>query len=253
MKKHILLFLLAIPFFAIVSCSDTNNTTKETDDSNELKLSFDGTEIHYSEDFNEEEVEILGQFLIEADFTDGSKKTVYISKSEDKYQFKMPVKEGYEKDEGFIDLVELFASQLSSSVFSGEKVEIVLCNNELETLKTVQMIEGINLGYNMRNFDGIDWQYDNNVTDIQIESLRNYLNEKGYLDNKIQQVIFLRDELWFHIQLYVAKEDYEDSGFKSKVKEMGQEIFDKVVFCETLQVDICNDLGLSQVTYFYNN
>ena len=149
------------------------------------------------------------------------------------------------------ELAELFASQISSMVFGGENVEIILCNNDLETLKTVKMQEGIQLGYNMREFDGVEWQFDNNVTDIQVESLKNYLKGKDYIDNKIQKVLFINGVLGLEIHLIASEDNFTDEAFKENVETIGQEIFDKVIFCDYLEVHISDDLGFSQAVYFY--
>jgi len=101
------------------------------------KLEFNGGELFYTSKVDKDEAQKLGEFLVEAGFYDGVLKSVQLTKSGGKYQFRMVVKKNVEKDESYIEIAKLFAEELSMYVFDNEKVEIHLCDKYFKTLRVV--------------------------------------------------------------------------------------------------------------------
>ena len=128
MKKNI----FGIVFFTllIVSC---NNYGKEK--------TFNGTQLFYTSNVTENEVNKLGQFLIDWGFADGEYKTVQLNKTGNTYEVRMVVKTGLENDQEYRNLFRLATNQISEGAFNGANVDIHLCNDKLKTLSVVPMLK----------------------------------------------------------------------------------------------------------------
>lgn len=100
---------------------------------------YNGVQLFYTDAVTEAEADALGNYLITAEFADGEKKSVQLDKTNGNYLFRMVVKEGYESNDEFSVIAQAFAADLSTNVFNGSPVEVHLCDENLKTLRTVQM------------------------------------------------------------------------------------------------------------------
>ena len=90
MKKiGIVLFVAAL----FVSCNNFGE-----------KKVFDGTEIYYKDGVSAEQVDKLGESLMESGFANGDRKSVQFVKDGDAYVFKMVVKEEFLDNESYKNL-----------------------------------------------------------------------------------------------------------------------------------------------------
>ena len=106
------------------------------------RLEYKGSELYYTNNVTEAEAKKLGDYLYNGGvFSDENKGTVQLDKSGDKYLLRMVVKEGIDKDENYQKLIPLFAKGVSKNVFNGAKVEVQLCDSNLNTLKTIPMAD----------------------------------------------------------------------------------------------------------------
>ena len=191
MKRVIILMVLAVTAAGIVSCSNYGK-----------KKMFDSTELYYTDKVTEAEADALGKYLQEEGFTDGDDtKTVQLTKEGDTYQFRMVVKEGYEKDEEYIAIAQAFVYNLSKDVFDGEKVEIHLCDEKLETLKVIEMDESNTNNFEIKEFDGTEIEYDNSVSSSEVEALGNYLVDTGFTDGTTKSVKFIKENHYCPIRI----------------------------------------------------
>jgi len=129
MKKIIFSFILCFLIIPLISC-----------DFFRKEKTFNGTQIFYTSSVTVNEVDILGAYLITGGFADGDKKTVQLNKSGNTYEFRMVVKKGIEQDPAYRELTKEFAIELSDYVFNGQKVDIHLCNDKLQTLFVIPMM-----------------------------------------------------------------------------------------------------------------
>jgi len=102
-------------------------------------LKFNGGELFYTDAVTRDEADNLGRFLVEQEFFDGEYKSVQLHKDGATYQFRMVIKKGLEKDEQFIQIAKAFCAELIVH-FGGEKVDIHLCDENLETLRVVVLM-----------------------------------------------------------------------------------------------------------------
>ena len=125
MKKIILLLITGI----IVSCSNYGE-----------KITQDGTEVYYEDPALKEMAEATAGYLKEMGFTDGTPKSVQITK-DSMYNFRMVVQEGVEKDENMEVSFMALGFLLSKEIFDGEAINFQLCDNTFATIKSIP-IEG---------------------------------------------------------------------------------------------------------------
>jgi hypothetical protein len=103
-----------------------------------VKLIFNAGELYYTQPVTRSEAEKLGQYLVKAKFFDGTRKSVQIKKSGQTYQFRLVIKEGYDRNEEYIGRVKAFSTELSENVFHNVPVETHLCDSYLKTLRVVK-------------------------------------------------------------------------------------------------------------------
>ncbi len=126
MKK--LLFLI-LPLL-LASCTDYGE-----------KVTYNGTDVYYKDGATLEDADKLGAYLEEAEFADGVEKSVMIVKNEGgNYVFRMVVQEGAE--EGNDTMFQLMAMGISMGAFDNQPIDVDLCDNTFQTLKTIPYAYG---------------------------------------------------------------------------------------------------------------
>ena len=100
---------------------------------------YDGVQLFHTDKVTDAEADSLGNYLVKEKFADGQEKTVQLTKSGDSIQFRMVVKAGIDKDQSQTKIFKFFATMLSAQVFNGEPLQLQLCDDHLNTLKTVLM------------------------------------------------------------------------------------------------------------------
>ncbi|MFC7356743.1 hypothetical protein ACFQO1_03515 [Jejudonia soesokkakensis] len=128
MKKTILLIAAA---FLMLACDGYGE-----------KVTYDGTEVYYKDAALKTKAEATGAYLQEMGFTDGSSKSVQITK-DSIYNFRMVVQEGMAQDSTRDVNFMALGFLLSKDVFDGENIHFDLCDNTFETIRTIP-IEGFN-------------------------------------------------------------------------------------------------------------
>lgn len=239
-KVNCFLCVFVILIFAISCNSSTKGEVKDEKDYGE-KISVDGTDVYYKDGVTKEEAVSLGTFLEESSFTNGKAKSVQIVKQDDTYQFRMVIKDGYEDDPEYIEMAEAYSASISSSVFHGAQVEMHLCDKDLETLRVVKMTQGVTLGYNKKDIDGIEFQYDNNVTEGEVDGLSALLVDTGFAEGEIIGVLFLKEYLGHQLFLEVAEENYTDEAFREYMQSYSQRIADEILDGQRLEVNLCDE------------
>jgi|GEM_PF-5163060 len=101
------------------------------------RLTFNGGELFYTNKTTKAEATRLGNYLVKTGFFNGDFKSVQLTREGRWYQVRMVVKTGNENDLQFLELVKVFATELSREVFDGQPVEIHLCDPYFKTLRVV--------------------------------------------------------------------------------------------------------------------
>lgn len=104
------------------------------------KVVYDGTEIYYLEEISEDLANNTGAFLEEMKFTDGTTKSIQLSK-DSVYNFKMVTQDQFHTDTSMDVNFQALGFLLSKDVFNGEAINFVICDNTFKT-KRILAIEG---------------------------------------------------------------------------------------------------------------
>lgn len=142
------------------------------------RLEFNGGELYYTQEVTEEEATRLGEYMIESGFFDGNEKTVQIARNGTTYEFRMVIKEGLDQDEEYLWIAGIYALELSENVFEGNRTDIHLCDEHLQTLQVIAALE----------FNGGQLFYLSGVTSEEAEGFGNYLVETGFFDGSEKSV-----------------------------------------------------------------
>lgn len=123
------------------------------DDSEQLKtlravpsaagLEFNRGELYYfAASMSRDDAEFMGQYLLRDGFFAGQPVNVQLRKEGETLQFRLPVRQGREKDESYRTTCRKFAKELSKAVLHGGPVEVHLCDTNFRTLRVVQSAGG---------------------------------------------------------------------------------------------------------------
>lgn len=119
-------YFLLLFFLPLVSCTNHGE-----------KLSFNNGDLYFTNLVTFEEADRLGSFLVENRFFDGNQKSAQLTKENNRYQFRMVVKEKFINDlSAELNAID-FANILSAEVFEGAFVEIHFCDESFNTLKLI--------------------------------------------------------------------------------------------------------------------
>lgn len=102
------------------------------------KLTYHGGDLYYTSSVSQPEAQRLGDYLVKVGFFDGKPKTVQLTRSGNRIEFRMVVRSGFEHNQQFIDTARQFSLELSRDVFRGGPVDVHLCDPYMNTLKVVQ-------------------------------------------------------------------------------------------------------------------
>lgn len=226
----------------LVSCGEDYGT----------KLQYDKTEVYYTDKVTETKAKSLGDYLEETGFTEGDEtKTVQITKDGDVYQLRMVVKESYLEDDEYAETVAYYAYCISKDVFDADKVEIHLCDENLKTLKVIEM-DGSTDEYQVLYFDGTDIDYDNSVTKLEVETLGNYLVEGGFTDGTTKSVQFIKENGTYIFKMVVGKDSYNDAEYKEIVRGFASEMSSDIFNNEPVEIQLCDVYFVTQTSIKIN-
>lgn len=110
------------------------------------KVVYDGTDVYYKDGATKAEADAVGAALQDMEFTDGSTKSVMITK-DSIYNFRMVTMNQYHTDESMDINFQAVGYLLSSEAFNGSNLNFQICNETFETMRTIH-IEGISKGPN---------------------------------------------------------------------------------------------------------
>ncbi len=219
-------FITFISFLLLISCSNYGE-----------KLVFDGTDVYYNEGVTKEQAQKLGNYLVESEFTDGTKKSVQMVKdvTTGNLTFKMIASEG--EIEGMDMIFKTFASQLSKDVFNNEPVDFQLCNDTFEAFKT----------YSFKNLDGIvtvdgtGISYTKNVTKSEAQKLGNYLKESGFTDGSSKTIQLDKEGATYLFRMVVVEGAVNNPESENILRAYGEEISKNAFEGKPLVVHMCDD------------
>ena len=209
------------------------------------KLTFNGGDLYYASSVKETEAKKLGEYLTQGGFFDGSPKSVQIQKSGDIWEFRMVIKQGYEKNEEFAENMKEVAAELSKNVFGGALVDIHLCDPYFKTLRVVNFLRsdkgvaqsqyGVKLIFNAG-----DLYYNQPVTRSEAEKLGQYLVQAKFFDGTRKTVQINKSGQTYQFR-YVVKGGYErNEEYIGHVKEFSAELSEGVFHNSPVDIHLCD-------------
>jgi len=210
------------------------------------KLTFNGGDLYYTSSVREAEAKKLGEYLTQGKFFDGSPKSVQIQKSgEDIWEFRMVVKERYDKDEKLAEDMKEVAAELSKNVFEGALVNVHLCDSQFKTLRVVnfpksdrgvaQSQYGVKLIFNAGEL-----YYTQPVTRFEAEKLGQYLVQAKFFDGTRKSVQIKKSGQTYQFRL-VVKEGYDrNEEYIGQVKEFSAELSEGVFDNAPVDIHLCD-------------
>ena len=100
------------------------------------KVSYNGTDVYYKEGVSKEIAKKVGAYLEDSGFSDGTTKSVQITK-DSIYNFRMVTQEQYHEDTTLDVSLKALGMLLSKEVFEGQPINFVVCDNAFETIRTI--------------------------------------------------------------------------------------------------------------------
>ena len=102
------------------------------------KVSKNKLDIYYTENVSRADAKKLLDYLIEENFTDGSRELgAQLDKSGNTYEFKFNVKKGVDSDPDFIKIAKTMATEISNDLFDKAPVDIHLMDDNFKLLRVV--------------------------------------------------------------------------------------------------------------------
>ncbi len=209
------------------------------------KLTFNGGDLYYASSVKETEAEKLGEYLTQGKFFDGSPKSVQIQKSGDIWEFRMVVKEGYDKDEKLAEDMKEVAAELSKNVFEGALVNVHLCDSQFKTLLVVnfpksdkgvaQSQYGVKLIFNAGEL-----YYTQPVTRSEAEKLGQYLVQAKFFDGKPKSVQIKKSEQIYQFRYVVIGGYEQNEEYIGQVKEFSTELSENVFHNAPVDIHLCD-------------
>jgi hypothetical protein len=127
MKRFTAFFAICLLAAAIAGC---NNYGKE--------MTFKQGQLFYTEAVTEADAKKVGEYLQNIGyFADDKRRTVQVDKSGDAYALRFVVVEGAEKNEDALRQFKALGRDASQKLFNGAKVDVMLCDDKLNTVKVV--------------------------------------------------------------------------------------------------------------------
>jgi hypothetical protein len=102
------------------------------------KVSQNKLDIYYTENVTRSDAKKLLEYLIEEEFTDGSREIgTQLDKTGNTYEFKINVKKGIDTDPDFIKIAKTLSTEISNDVFGKAPVDIHLMDDDFKLLRVV--------------------------------------------------------------------------------------------------------------------
>ncbi len=226
MKKYF--FILPV-FLILTLISGCNNYGTEK--------TFDGVELYHTDKVTAAEADKLGQYLVDQKFADGSGKSVQLTKSGNVYQFRFVVKDGIDKDAAYAKTIKFFGSMLSAQVFDGAPAEVQLCDDHFTTLKT---IPADNYGKE-KIFNGLSLLHTPNITDVEVDSLGNFLVSSKFADGKQRITIITKVANVYQFKFAVKPGMEKSTDYLKEVKVFAAQISTGAFHGALTEIVLCDD------------
>jgi hypothetical protein len=209
------------------------------------KLTFNGGDLYYAPPVKEAEAKKLGEYLTRGKFFDGSPKSVQIEKSGNIWEFRMVVKQGYEKDEKVVENMKEVAAELSKNVFEEAPVDVHLCDPYFKTLRVVNFPKSqkgvAHSQYGVKLvFSGGELYYTQPVTRSEAEKLGQYLVQAKFFDGTPKTAQINKSGQTYQFRYVVMKGYDQKKEYIDLVKQFSAELSGGVFHNAPVDIHLCD-------------
>ncbi|WP_457616361.1 hypothetical protein [Lutibacter sp.] len=224
MKKVIFSILLSV---LVISCNDYGE-----------KVTYNGTDVYYKNGVTEAQAHKLGKYLEESEFADGAEKSVQlvIDENTNNLTFRMVTIDEAINDSSYDIIFKNFMRELSE-LFDNKPVDIHLCNDSFETVKTYSFSELPKYVFAKKT----QILYTKYVTEEEAIKLKDFLIAKNFADDANPKTVELSKEGDTYLFRMVVKEGSDKNEASVIVlKFFGEAIAKNVFDNKPLKVHMCN-------------
>jgi hypothetical protein len=209
------------------------------------KLTFQAGTLFYVAPISEEEARDLGDYLVQAGFFKEKPAAVQIRRNGATWEFRMVVKEDFDKREGFLDACKKMALELSRNVFDDAPVEIQFCDRSLKTIGALAFPDPIEgwvgfLGTELP-FNKAKLYYVVPVTEAEAKRLGDYLVANAKFGDS-PSTIQLRKSGSTYIYRFPVQAGYDqDKSYVKVVSQFCMELSQRVFGGAVVNVHLCDE------------
>lgn len=209
------------------------------------KLTFKAGNLFYVAPVGEEEARDLGNYLVQAGFFTAQPATVQVAKKGETWEFRMVVKEDFDKLEGFLDAGKKMALELSRNVFDDAPVEIQFCDKSLKIVGALAFPDPMEgwvgfLGTEL-TFSKAKLYYVVPVTEAEAKKLGDYLVANSRFGNTPATVQLRKSGSTYIYRFPVQAGHDQDEDHIRVVKQFGMELSQQVFDGAVVDVDLCDE------------
>lgn len=190
-------------------------------------LTFNNGELYYTENVTRDEANKLGEFLVETELFDGTRKTVQLDKQNGVYQFRVVVLPGYLDKPEMNTFFRVFGKDICNEVLAGQPLEIHITD---EFLKTKQVIDVVQSYGERLEFLAGELYYTAGVTKQEAVALGEYLVKAEFYDDTPKTVqLKKRDnivEFRFVIRDDLDPNDLPLDTLRAFASELSEQVFE---------------------------
>ncbi len=95
--------------------------------------------VNYTSTVSLEEVNALGEYLVQNGFFDEKDIPVLLSKAGAVYEFRMIVLDGTEENPENLTILRSFAEEISGNVFNNSQLDFHLCDDQFNTIQVIEV------------------------------------------------------------------------------------------------------------------
>lgn len=202
-------------------------------------LVVDGTEIFYS-DVDTTLIRELGDFLVLAEFTDGTEKSLRLQKLDDGYAFGGVYEETIWNDSSYLDSGLNFAMELSLYVFDSKPVTFQLCDEEFEVQNQVVFdISDFPYGWE-QDYGNTQLFFTSRVDYTDANKLGAYLESQGFTEFSATVQLDKSDSA-YHFKQVTNEDFWYDEEYLASVQTSALELSDSVFNGVRVIYSLCDD------------
>lgn len=190
------------------------------------QLAFNGGVLYYYPTISETEANDLKEYLDNEELFVGNEVDIFVDKNEQAYEISFVLADStVEPDESSVLAFRIFSGGVSNNVLNGAKVDLTLCDDELNPLYEITSENAIS----QMNFNGGTVYYLSTVSQAEVEEVGNYFVEIGFFGEEEVEVLFFKEENTYGLSFVIDEGMEQDEEIIQVFKEIGQQLSNSIL------------------------